>query len=166
VLICAQHEQGGQELYMDPQLANDLAMRKMVAESIPQLQAQIKQLAQVVQNSALPVAVRQQAEAQLQQLQLQHAQAQELEAAFAMQEQMPMPDTGTMMAAWLSGGQGFDGAGPGPGASQAGPAQDSAYQRLPVNNRRRNLKRDRPSDFLEIAGPEAIDAGKVARYWE
>ena len=41
--------------------------------------------------------------------------------------------------------------------------QDSAYQRLPVNNRRKNLKRDRPSDFLEVGGGN--DA-KVARYWE
>ncbi|EJD47924.1 DWNN-domain-containing protein [Auricularia subglabra TFB-10046 SS5] len=41
---------------------------------------------------------------------------------------------------------------------------DSAYQRLPVNNRRRGLKRDRPSDFLEVGGDGP--ANKVARYWE
>jgi protein MPE1 len=43
---------------------------------------------------------------------------------------------------------------------------DSAYQRQPVNNRRRNIKRERPSDFLEVAGPDAERDGKVARYWE
>lgn len=40
---------------------------------------------------------------------------------------------------------------------------DSAYQRLPVNNRRKNLKRERPSDFLEVGGG---NDPKVARYWE
>jgi len=30
--------------------------------------------------------------------------------------------------------------------------QDSAYQRLPVNNRRRPVKRERPSDFVEVSG--------------
>ncbi|KAK6992168.1 DWNN domain-containing protein [Favolaschia claudopus] len=44
---------------------------------------------------------------------------------------------------------------------QAG--QDSAYQRLPVNNRRRVLKRDRPQDFLEVGGE---NESKVPRYWE
>ena len=48
------------------------------------------------------------------------------------------------------------------GMQQQG-AQDSAYQRLPVNNRRKNLKRDRPSDFLEVGGG---NDPKVARYWE
>lgn len=40
---------------------------------------------------------------------------------------------------------------------------DSAYQRLPINNRRKNLKRERPSDFLEVGGG---NDPKVARYWE
>ena len=44
------------------------------------------------------------------------------------------------------------------------PGPDSAYQRLPVNNRRRNLKRDRPSDFLEVGGD--ADGNKVPRFWE
>jgi len=46
-------------------------------------------------------------------------------------------------------------------AQQAG--QDSAYQRLPVNNRRRVLKRDRPEDFFDVSGQ---NEGKQARYWE
>jgi len=40
---------------------------------------------------------------------------------------------------------------------------ESAYQRLPVNNRRKGPKRDRPSDFLEVAGD---GQAKAARYWE
>jgi len=36
---------------------------------------------------------------------------------------------------------------------------DSAYQRLPVNNRRKNLKRDRPEDFLEMNDNKR-------QYWE
>ena len=49
-----------------------------------------------------------------------------------------------------------------PYTSQQPAGADSAYQRLPLNNRRRNLKRERPSDFLEVGGSEA----KVQRYWE
>jgi hypothetical protein len=37
-------------------------------------------------------------------------------------------------------------------ATAAAMETDSAYQRQPVNNRRRNIKRERPSDFLEVAG--------------
>jgi len=43
---------------------------------------------------------------------------------------------------------------------------DSATQRQPVNNRRMNIKRELPSDFLEIAGPDAEKDSKVVRYWE
>lgn len=39
---------------------------------------------------------------------------------------------------------------------------DSAYQRLPLNSRKRNLKRERPSDFLEVGGSES----KVSKFWE
>lgn len=52
-----------------------------------------------------------------------------------------------------------------PFSNQQPAGQDSAYQRLPLNNRRRNLKRERPSDFLEVAGDEGQDP-KVPRYWE
>lgn len=46
-------------------------------------------------------------------------------------------------------------------AAAGGTNPDSAYQRLPVNNRRRNLKRDRPSDFSEVTEE------KMQRtYWE
>jgi len=47
-----------------------------------------------------------------------------------------------------------------PFSNQQPAGKDSAYQRLPLNNRKRSLKRERPSDFLEVGGSE----GKVARY--
>lgn len=50
-------------------------------------------------------------------------------------------------------------------SNQQPAGQDSAYQRLPLNNRRRNLKRERPSDFLEVGGPGEQES-KVPRYWE
>lgn len=67
---------------------------------------------------------------------------------------MPGPQGGFANPAWAAQFQG----------QQQQQAQDSPYQRLPVNNRRRNLKRERPSDFLEVAGNEGD--GKQARYWE
>ncbi|KAF8738220.1 DWNN protein, partial [Rhizoctonia solani] len=47
-----------------------------------------------------------------------------------------------------------------PYANQQPLGNESAYQRLPVHNRRK--KRDRPSDFVEVGGEQA----KVPRYWE
>jgi protein MPE1 len=47
-------------------------------------------------------------------------------------------------------------------ANQQPAGHDSAYQRLPLNNRRRNLKRERPSDFLDVSG----ESDKMPRYWE
>ncbi|KAG9095896.1 hypothetical protein FS749_009533, partial [Ceratobasidium sp. UAMH 11750] len=47
-----------------------------------------------------------------------------------------------------------------PFANQQPGGNESAYQRLPVHNRRK--KRDRPSDFVEVGG----DQSKVPRYWE
>ncbi|CAE6426282.1 unnamed protein product [Rhizoctonia solani] len=47
-----------------------------------------------------------------------------------------------------------------PYANQQPLGNESAYQRLPVHNRRK--KRDRPSDFVEVGGEQ----NKVPRYWE
>jgi len=57
--------------------------------------------------------------------------------------------------------QGFNQAGWANNGFVQQPGQDSAYQRLPLNNRRRVLKRDRPQDFLEVGGESE---GKVPRY--
>ena len=91
---------------------------------------------------------------------------------------MPVQGPGGMFGVpGVDGGMGVPGMmGPGPlqpqgqwgtnpFSNQQPAGQDSAYQRLPLNNRRRNLKRERPSDFLEVAGEEGQDP-KVPRFWE
>ncbi|KAI0057472.1 DWNN-domain-containing protein [Artomyces pyxidatus] len=192
------------EFYAAQQLSGDLAMSQMIVDNIPQLQAQIQQISQMLQSATLPAAVRQQTEMQHQQLQMQLGHAQTIGAALAaaqaLQQVQSMPGPGPGMGMGMNMGmnmnmnmgmnmgmmgQGFGG---GSGvqqqfqqqqAAQGQPVggwnnfqnqqqagQDSAYQRLPLNNRRRNMKRDRPSDFLEIAGPDAEREAKMARYWE
>ncbi|KAI0774785.1 DWNN domain-containing protein [Trametes elegans] len=175
---------GGEGEFIEQQPGLDVA--QVLAQSIPQLQAQLQQLQVMLNNTALPAPVRQQAQLKHQQLQLELQQAQAV-AAMAAAQSFPMQGVGVGAMGGAMGGAGMGGAGMG-GASMGGPAmgagmqqeyrqwtnsfsnqqpagQDSAYQRLPLNNRRRPLKRDRPSDFLEIAGAEQGDA-KQARYWE
>ncbi|KAI0644238.1 DWNN domain-containing protein [Trametes meyenii] len=151
---------------------------QVLAQSIPQLQAQIQQLQVMLNNTSLPAQVRQQAQLKHQQLQMELQQAQAV-AAMAAAQSFPMPGVGQMgagmgtgmgpaMSAGMGNGMGMQQdfrqwSSPFPNQQPAG--QDSAYQRLPLNNRRRPLKRDRPSDFLEIGGAEQGDA-KQARYWE
>lgn len=176
-------------------------MAQVIADSIPQLQAQVKQLAVMLQNPSLPPAVRQQTEQQHGELQLQLGHAQTIGLALAAQSANVGADVHAFQqAGGMIGGMPFNAAGgqagpmgmnmgmnmpggmgmgmgmPGPQggfqtqgwsaqyAAQQGQVQDSAYQRLPVNNRRRNLKRDRPSDFVDLAGSEGDS--KQARYYE
>ncbi len=148
----------------------------MIVDNIPQLQAQIQQISLMLQNSgALPAHVRQQTEMQRQQLQMQLAQAQTIAAALAAAQSAPTIGPGDMMmpmGMMPMMNQGFNVPQMQiPQQQQQQPQQqpgnaDSAYQRQPVNNRRRNLKRERPSDFLEVAGPDAEKDNKVPRYWE
>jgi protein MPE1 len=152
-----------QELYTEQQPGgNDM---QMLIDSIPHLQAQIAQISAMLQNSSLPIHVRQTAEAQHQQLQMQLMQAQTLAGMLSAQAQMQTQG--------MAGGiPDFDFSSAGPGAANWPPqpmqtpmiqdTSDGAYQRLPVNNRRRNLKRDRPSEFLEIAE----GGNKVSRFME
>jgi len=154
-----------QDFYSDQQSGMD--MTRLVTESIPQLQAQIAQISVMLQNTALPNQVRQTTQIQYQQLQMQLQQAQEVAAALAVaaslqqqqQQQQQQQNAAYNMQAYQQGGWGN-----GYPNQQQPPAQDSAYQRLPINNRRRALKRERPQDFLEV-GMEG-DGNKVARYWE
>jgi protein MPE1 len=163
-------------------------MSQMIVDNIPQLQAQIQQISLTLQNNGvLPTHVRQQAEMQHQQLQMQLAQAQTIAAALAAAQSSMSTELMMPMGMMSIMNQGF--AGPQMSQQQQQPPQqgqqqslpppqqhqqqqqppgnaDSAYQRQPVNNRRRNIKRERPSDFLEVAGPDAERDGKVARYWE
>ena len=144
-----------------------------MVESIPQLQAQISQISVMLNNPSLPAPVRQQTEMKHQQLQMQLQQAQaqvamiQATTVYTMQQQqqaaqqqaqfnMNAPMMGMPQQEYRQWTNPF------PNQQPAG--QDSAYQRLPLNNRRRNLKRERPSDFLEVAGSD--QAAKVPRYWE
>ena len=163
-------EQGSTEQDLLEQTGLNMDMQQMIADSIPQLQAQISQISLMLQNSSLPNQVRQQTEMKHQELQIQLQQAQAVAGALAaattfqqqqQQQQQQMQDSS-------AGNMGFGFAQSGgtwttPFAGQQPPNQDSAYQRLPLNNRRRNLKRDRPSDFLEVGGE---GDNKVPRYWE
>ena len=158
-------------------------MSQMIVDNIPQLQAQIQQISLTLQNNGvLPTHVRQQAEMQHQQLQMQLAQAQTISVALAAAQSSMGTELMMPMGMMPMMNQGFGGPQmpqqqqqqqQGQQPQQSLPPQqqqpgnaDSAYQRQPVNNRRRNIKRDRPSDFLEVAGPDAERDSKVARYWE
>ncbi|EKM50470.1 uncharacterized protein PHACADRAFT_263782 [Phanerochaete carnosa HHB-10118-sp] len=153
-----------QEYYGEQQPGGDFDVSQMVAASIPQLQAQIQQLNMMLNNPTLPPQVRQQTEMKYQQLQMELQQAQiasaliqassAVAAANAMpMQQMPQQYMQQQQQQWSTN----------PFSNQQPAGQDSAYQRLPLNNRRRNLKRERPSDFLEVAGESEA---KVPRYWE
>ncbi|KIK61793.1 hypothetical protein GYMLUDRAFT_42840 [Collybiopsis luxurians FD-317 M1] len=160
-----------QDFYSDEQPG--MEVQQLVA-SIPHLQAQISQISVMLQNPSLPLHVRQQTEMQQEHLKMQLQQAQTISFTFAaataefqqqQQAQIQMQNMQQQQGA-MGGGMGFNNnMYPAQGVSgQVG--QDSAYQRLPVNNRRRNLKRDRPSDFLEIGNGVNEGDAKVPRYWE
>ncbi|KAI0343058.1 DWNN-domain-containing protein [Trametopsis cervina] len=179
---------GPDQDYYDQQPGGpEFDVSQLIADNIPQLQAQIAQITVMLNNPSLPPAVRQQTEMKLQQLQMDLQQAQMasaiIQASAAAANAMSMPQ-GQMQQQ----GMGYSGMpqqqqqqqqpqqqqGQGqqqqqqwstnPFTNQQPAGQDSAYQRLPLNNRRRNLKRERPSDFLEVAGTEQDP--KVPRYWE
>lgn len=149
-------------------------MSQMLVESIPQLQAQISQISVMLQNPSLPHQVRQTTQMQHHQLQIQLQQAQAVAGAlaaantFQQQQQMQQAQHQSLVGGYNGQGyqqqKNYQGGWTNPFSNQQPAGQESAYQRLPLNNRRRNLKRDRPSDFLEIAGNE--QQNKVARYWE
>jgi len=160
-------------LYAQEDVPADLAMSQMIVDNIPQLQAQIQQISLMLQNSgALPAHVRQQTEMQRQHLQMQLAQAQTIGAALAAAQSASTIGAADMMmpmGMMPMMNQGFNVQQmqiPQQQAQQQPGNADSAYQRQPVNNRRRNIKRERPSDFLEVSGPDAEKDSKVARYWE
>ena len=132
---------------MDQLYENEADLSRIVAESIPQLQAQLSQLSVMLQNASLPPKVRQSTQFQYQQLQMQLQQAQTfaaLSASFNMQNMantfamgaFPIPDFSQQ---WIE-----------PMMPQPSLPDPSMYQRMPVNSRRRPFKRERPSDFLEV----------------
>ncbi|KII87351.1 hypothetical protein PLICRDRAFT_55314 [Plicaturopsis crispa FD-325 SS-3] len=163
-----------QEYWSEQQPGGNIDMSQMLVESIPQLQAQISQISVMLQNPSLPHQVRQTTQMQHHQLQIQLQQAQAVAGAlaaantFQQQQQMQQAQHQSLVGGYNGQGyqqqKNYQGGWTNPFSNQQPAGQESAYQRLPLNNRRRNLKRDRPSDFLEIAGNE--QQNKVARYWE
>lgn len=125
---------------------------QILNDTIPQLQAQVAQLSTMLQNPTLPNHVRQSTLQQFHEYQLQLQQAQAF-AALAADMNAVEPQLVGMMNQSVQQ-QWF----------QAPVGNDSAYQRLPVASRRRNNKRERPSDFLEIGLAEA--ESKLPRFWE
>jgi len=168
---------GEQDIYSEQQPDLNMDMSQMLVDQIPQLQAQVTQLYQMLQNTNLPDHVRHQTEMHHQQLQIQLSQAQAISAAFAVanfqqqqQQQAAQNAANNTMGFNMQGGFQQQQMGQWNNNNQFSnqqqqPAgQDSAYQRLPVNNnRRRNLKRDRPTEFFETTAP---DGTKIPRYWE
>jgi len=174
---------GEQDLYSDQQPGANMDMSQMLVESIPQIQAQIQQISVMLQNPSLPNQVRQATEMQYHQLQIQLQQAQTLSAALAVatsfhqqQQQQQQQQQLQQQTQNMGGGgpiyapPGFQNPDPRAWANNQTPfqqsgstVQDSAYQRAPVNNRRRIVKRERPSDFLEVGGE---NEAKAPRYWE
>jgi len=138
---------------------------QIIAQNIPHLQAQISQIQIMLNNPSLPPQVRQQTQMKHQQLQME-LQQQQVAAAMAATFQQPGPAVAQMPFNNMQGyQQDFRSSWTNPFPNQQPAGQDSAYQRLPLNNRRRNyLKRDRPSDFLEVGGSE--QEAKIPRYWE
>ncbi|KAJ6619828.1 DWNN domain-containing protein [Mycena sp. CBHHK59/15] len=148
--------------YSDQQPGGNIDMSKMVADSIPQLQAQIVQISAMLQNPSLPNHVRQNTQMQHHHLQIQLAQAQEMATAMAIAGFQQQQLQNSVAGMNYNNMQGYNQGGWANAGYSQQPGQDSAYQRLPVN-RRRVLKRDRPQDFLEVGGE---NDSKVARYWE
>ncbi|KAF8549419.1 DWNN-domain-containing protein, partial [Imleria badia] len=156
------------DFYSDQQAGMDVS--QMIVDSIPQLQAQISQLSIMMQNTSLPHHVRHSSEMKYHQLQMQLQQAQALAATLAVattlqqqQQQQQMQSGAGVVGYNMAGYQQAEAQWPASFTNQQPAGQDSAYQRLPLNNRRRNLKRERPSDFLEVGGE---NDSKVPRYWE
>ena len=161
-----------QEFYSEQQPGGNLDMSQMIVDSIPQLQAQVNQLSIMLQNPSLPNQARQTAQMQYQEYHMQLQQAQTIAATLAMangfqqQQQQAQQQQAQQQGQNMTGGSyniqaGFRN---NQFSNQQPAGQDSAYQRLPVNNRR-HLKRERPSDFLEVAGNGGSEA-KVAKFWE
>ena len=160
-------------MQFDQQPGSNFDISQLVNETIPQLQAQVNQLQIMLQNPSLPAHVRQTTQHQFQQTQMQLQQAQafaalaaDMSAAAAaqqlqqqqQQQQHQQQNVGNMTQTFPQN--------PWPASfpMQQPPIIDSAYQRLPVNNRRRN-KRERPSDFLEIGTGEPPQS-KMPKFWE
>lgn len=151
--------QQSDEVQFDHQPGSNFDLSQLLHETIPQLQGQVNQLSIMMQNPSLPAHVRQSTAHQFQQTQMQLQQAQafaalaaDMSAAAAAQQSVGTMTQSFQQNPW-----------PSPFPIQQPPGLESAYQRLPVNNRRRN-KRERPSDFLEVGTSDS--QVKMPKFWE
>jgi protein MPE1 len=172
-----------QDIYSDNQPGSgDITVEIQTAiDTIPQLQADISQLKKMLQNPNLPADVRHQTEMQHEEYQVRLGELQLMVmtmTALQQQQQQQLQQVAQQAAAAQQqavmaaggGGAGYGGGYGGQNQSWTSqyisqqPGPDSAYQRLPVGNRRRGVKRERPSEFVEVAGDG--DPAKMPRYWE
>jgi len=129
-------------------------------QTFAQIQAEIQQLQTMLSNPKLPMHIRNSASMQLMQKQTLLTQAQTM-STFISQTQAAVAMEGAMMQAMYNQSQmNYN------GNNQQGYNQqngwinpetqinqshtDSPYQRLPINQRKKYMKRDRPSDFVEV----------------
>jgi len=128
-------------------------------QSFDQIQAEIQQLQTMLSNPKLPMHIRNSASMQLMQKQTLLTQAQTM-STFISQAQAAAAMEGAMMQAMYSQSQMNYGAQQGfnqqggwinPETQINQSHTDSPYQRLPINQRRKYMKRDRPSDFVEVS---------------
>jgi protein MPE1 len=128
-------------------------------QTFDQIHAEIQQLQTMLSNPKLPMHIRNSASMQLMQKQTLLNQAQTM-STFISQAQAAAAMEGALRQAMYSQPQANYAAQP--GYSQGGwinpetqinqSHTDSPYQRLPINQRRKYMKRERPSDFVEISG--------------
>jgi protein MPE1 len=133
-------------------------------QSFDQIQAEIQQLQTMLSNPKLPMHIRNSASMQLMQKQTLLNQAQTM-STFISQAQQAVAMEGAMMQAMYNQQQQQQqqmNYGNQQGRTQGGwinpdtqvnqSHTDSPYQRLPINQRRKYMRRDRPSDFVEVSG--------------
>lgn len=129
-------------------------------QTFAQIHAEIQQLQTMLSNPKLPMHIRNSASMQLLQKQTLLSQAQTM-STFISQAQAAAAMEGALRQAMYSqpqanyaiqSGYSQGGAWINPETQINQSHTDSPYQRLPINQRRKYMKRERPSDFVEVSG--------------
>jgi protein MPE1 len=148
------------------------------SQTLEQIQAEIHQLQTMIQTAKLPPHARNQAMMKLTQKQTLLNQAQTMQMLLSQAQSMAAAEAAmyqnynAMQQGGYGGypGQAGYGNNMGSGWNQQQQQQrssavpppsndsDSPYQRLPVNPRRKVVKRERPSDFVEVSGRGHYDS--------
>jgi len=125
-------------------------------QTFEQLQAEINQLQTMLSNPKLPMHIRNSASMQLMQKQTLLNQAQTMSTFISQAQQAAAMEAAMTQAMYNQANMNY-------GNQQGNPAAwinpdtqinqshvDSPYQRLPINQRKKYMRRDRPSDFVEV----------------